>query len=97
MCLPHEYGIAHSNEMGTEQWRIEQVRRLEGDTMLTLTINRSVRHAATPQDLRTQLDPIQDQAALFTQRRAATDRVIAFYGDDTKAATEVLVMLGLVA
>lgn len=36
MCLPHEYGIGHSNEMGTERWRITIIIRIEqlhGGTM----------------------------------------------------------------
>lgn len=36
MCLPHEYGIGHANEMGTEQWRITVVAFIEhGGTMNT--------------------------------------------------------------
>lgn len=98
MCLPHEYGIAHSNEMGTELWRIQQVRRIEGTIVnAVLHVNMSPSYALAPMDLRTQLDAKEDPAAVAAERQAAVDRIVAEFGDDLAAATEVLVMLDLVA
>jgi len=85
--------------MGTEQWRIQQVRRIEGKTIVNavLHVNMSPSYALAPQDLRTQLDAKKDPAAVAAERQAAVDRIVAEFGDDRAAATEVLVMLDLVA
>jgi len=84
--------------MGTETWRVGAVKRIES-TMIREVDLSNVFHTPShkaPTDLRVTLDTTGG-VLTAEQRQAACDTVIAFFGDDVKAATEVLVMLDLVA
>lgn len=100
MCLPHEFGVGHNNEMGTETWRVGVVKRIEKTvTIREASISNHYRplSASAPADLRTVDTTRQYETCTGEQRQAAVDRVIQHYGADTAAATDVLLMLDLVA
>jgi len=96
MSLTHEYGIGHANEMGTEPWRINAVKKVE-TTMPTYTLSPDPhkKSRSEPTDLRDVAPSPKPMTA--EDRQAAVDTVIAYFGDDTQTATQMLVMLDLVA